>query len=123
MEKGYNENTKFIKYLEQFVNKFRFFRIKSSGISFEISHKDLNSEALNHIKDYTKDCKTTGEKYNKLDGVFTEVIARISKQAEPIILSSGTSEDTLWIKTSLNQIREVVSQKWKLVLEDDKNHE
>lgn len=123
MENGYNENTKSNKYIVQFVHKFRFFRIKSPETSFEISYKDLNIEALNYIKDYTKDCKTTEEKYQKLDGVITEVIARITKQAEPIILSSITSEGILWTKTSLNQIREVVSQKWALIVEGNENDE
>ncbi|MER5174279.1 MAG: hypothetical protein ABJB76_04145, partial [Candidatus Nitrosocosmicus sp.] len=63
------------------------------------------------------------EKYQKLDGVITEVIARITKQAEPIILSSITSEGILWTKTSLNQIREVVSQKWALIVEGNENDE
>jgi hypothetical protein len=115
MENGYDKVTKSNRYIIQFIYKFKYFRIKADKIFFEIFSKDLNREALDHIIEYTKDCKTVDEKYAKLDGVFAEVIARIAKQAEPLILSSISSEGILWIKTSLNEIRELVSKKWKLV--------
>ncbi len=115
MENGYNDDAKSNKYIDQMIDKFEFFRIKSPENFYEISFKDLDSEVLNHIKDHTKDCKTTKEKYRKLDGIFTKVIAQITKQAESAILSQRITEDTILLKVSLNSIREFVSQKWKLI--------
>ena len=83
MENGYNEKTKSNKYVTQFIDKFKFLRIKSPSTFFEISIRDLNSESICQIDSFTKGCKTEQEKYFKLDGIFTEVIARIAKQAEP----------------------------------------
>ena len=115
MENGNNENTTSNRYLVQFVDKFKFFRIESPVTFFEISIKDLTKESICNIDSYIKGCKSEQEKYRKLDGIFTEVIARIAKQAEPSILSLTINEDPVLLKTSLNQIREIVSLKWKIV--------
>ena len=115
MEGGYDEVSKSNKYVVQIINKFKYFRIKADGKLFEISFKDLNSEALDLIAKYTKDCKDLDEKYAKLDGIIVEVISRITKQAEPAILSSYTIEFRSFIKVALNEIRETMSCRWKLV--------
>jgi len=116
MENGYDEISYSNKYIIQIINKFKYFRIKAGKLFFEISFKDLNNEAIEYIVEYTKDCKTAEEKYAKLDGIIVEVIARILKQAEPAILSSYTNESRrLWAKVALNEIRETISYRWKLV--------
>ena len=43
-----------------------------------------------------------------------EVIARITEQAKPRILA-GTSNDNMGLQRSLNEIRELVSLKWRLM--------
>lgn len=115
MENESNSNTKQNKYIHQFIYKFKFIRIKSPTTFFEISLRDINIETIKQIENYTNDCKTAEVKYNKLDGIFVEVIAWIAKQAEPSILSSRLNEDMVMLKTSLNQIRECVTRKWKIV--------
>ncbi len=107
--RGNDENEKFNRYVMQMVDKFEFFRIKSPKIFFEISFKDLDSETITHIDDYTKNCKTIEEKYRELDEIVTEVIARITKQAEPAILSRRINEDQILLKVALNSMRELVS--------------
>ena len=116
MENGDDTVSKSNKYITQIINKFKYIRIKTDEKFFEISFKDLNSESINHMAEYTKDCKTAEEKYAILNGVFVEVIARIIKQAEPAILSSYTNESRrLLAKVALNEIREMVSYHWRLV--------
>lgn len=115
MENGFDEVSNSNRYIIQIIKKFKYFRIKADKTFFEISFKDLNSETLDQIDGYTKDCKSIGEKYAKLNGVFAEVITRIAKQAEPMIVSSTANESRLWNKTALNEIRETVSNRWKLV--------
>ncbi len=116
MQNGVNYETKSNKYIIQFVNKFEYFRIRSSSTFFEIDIKDLSEDTIKQIEDHTKDCKTVEEKYRKLDGVIVETIARICKQAEPIILSSKTNDDSeVLLKVALNEIREIVSFRWRFV--------
>ena len=114
MENGYDEDTKSNEYVIQFVEKFPFLRIASSSTFFEIDTKDLDKDTIAQITDYAKDCKTREERYRRLNGVIVEAIARIAKQAEPLILSPIANEELIWIKTSLYQVREIVSNKWKL---------
>src|SRR5919112_5587454 len=75
--------TKGNKYINQIVDKFRFFRIKSHNVYFEIHKQDLDTKTIQLIETYIQDCKTPNEIYLKLNGILTEVIARIVKQAEP----------------------------------------
>jgi hypothetical protein len=114
MKNGDDADTKSNEYVVQFLEKFRSFRIRSPSTFFEIDTKDLDKDTIAQINDYTKDCKTKEGKYHRLNGVIVDAIARIAKQAEPIILSSIVNEDTL-VKTSLYQVREALSQKWRLV--------
>lgn len=116
MENGYDDILKSNKYIIQIIKKFKYFRIKAEKVHFEISFKDLNNNTLDQITEYTIDCKTAEDKYARLDGIFTEVIARILKQAEPVILSSYTDESRRSLaKVALNEVREVISYRWKLV--------
>ena len=116
MENGYDDISKSNKYIIQIIKKFRYIRIKLEEIHFEISFKDLNNDTLDQITGYTIDCETAEDKYARLDGIIAEVIARILKQAEPAILSSYTDESRrLWAKVALNEVREVISYRWKLV--------
>jgi hypothetical protein len=116
MENGYGKNTKLNKYIHQVADKFDLFRIRSPTTFFEINKKDLSNETLKQLEDYAKQgCKTKGERYQKLDGLFTEVIALIAKQAESKIISSRMGLDTVWVKRSVHEIREFVSFRWILV--------
>ena len=121
MENGDNEITKQNKYLVQIKEKFLLFRLKSDKTFFEIYYQDLNNETKRLIENYIKDCKTPKEKYVKLNYIFTEVIASIVKQAEHLIISQKTEENITWIKRSINEIRECVSLRWKLI--GDKQNE
>ena len=104
------------KYIHQALTKFQDFRIKSPKAIFLIRIKDLNKETtIIHLETYVKDCKTPDEKRIRLDGIFTEVIARIVKQAQPLILSNIKYEDIEYTKITLNEIREIISLKWDLV--------
>src|SRR6476659_7087586 len=88
MENGYDDqDTKKNKYIEQIVDKFKFFRLKSPSVHFDIYETDLDDETIKQKDIYLKDCKTLKEKDNKLNGLFTEVIARITEQAKPMLLA------------------------------------
>jgi len=115
MENGYDEVSKSNRYIIQLINKFKYFRIKTKGKCFEISFKDLNSEAIELVAEYTKNGEDSHEKYAILDGVIVEVISRITKQAEPAILSPYSKHTRLWTKVALNEIREIASHRWKMV--------
>jgi hypothetical protein len=116
MEIENNSTNKFAKYILQIYTKLKFFTIKSPAAYFDISLRDLKPDTIKIIRDYLKDCKTAQEKYAKLDGPMTEVIARITMQAKPMILSSVQEKEiaTLYA-TSINQIRESVSYHWRFV--------
>jgi hypothetical protein len=114
IENGYDNYIKQNKYIDQLVKKFLFFRIKSPDVYFEIYIQDLDNETIQLIETYTQECKTAHQKYLKLNWIFIEVISRIEKQAEPQIISNNINEDVIvWLKSSLNEIRETVSLKWR----------
>jgi hypothetical protein len=107
------------KYVLQFIDKFKFFRRRSPSTFFEIDKKDLCNNTIKQINNYTKECKTKGEIYSKINGVIVEVIARIAKQAEPEILSSGSNDDVRFLlEVALSETRETVSHRWILVDRD-----
>lgn len=110
-----NGNKRLNNYVLQIIQKIKFFLIKSPSVCFDINYKDLKEETIKQLEEYTKDCKTVQEKYRKLDGIIVEAIARITKEAEPLILSIYASEDDLFLRVSLNQIRQSVSFKWRFV--------
>jgi hypothetical protein len=115
MKNGTDKETKSNKYILQFIEKFRYFRIRSDPTFFEIDTRDLDRDTIAQINDYAKDCRTKDERYQRLSGVIVEAVARIAGEAEPLILSSIVNEDALLVKVSLNQARGVLSKKWKLV--------
>ena len=80
------------KYIIQSITKFRYFRIKSPVTYFDI-HKDFKDDTKKDIELYIKDCKSKEQAYQKLDGIITEVIALIYRQARPLILSTLEYED------------------------------
>ena len=93
LENGYDDQDPKNKYIEQMVDKFKFFRLKSPNVHFDIYETDLDDETINQKDIYLKDCKTLKEKDNKLNGLFTGVIARITEQAKPRILAETSGND------------------------------
>ena len=117
IKNGYDNNSKQNKYLVQIAEKFWLFKPGLDKIFFEICKRDLDNEPILLIEDYTKDCKTAQEKYLKLNGIMTEVIAAIAKQSEHLIISQ-TNGDLEWLKRLVNEVRECVSLEWKLMKGD-----
>ena len=115
MKNGNDDITKQNKYIVQISEKFWLFQLRSDKIFFEIYKRDLDNETILLIEDYVKDCKITKEKYLKLNGIMTEVIAAIAKQSEHLIISRTIGTDLEWLKRSVNEVREYVSLKWKLM--------
>ena len=70
------------------------------------------------MNDYVKDCSSESKIYQKLDGIMTEVIALVFKQAESLILSCIEFEDVVWVKKIINDIRERIKKRWRLVKSD-----
>lgn len=103
------------KYLYQAITKFQYFRIKSPVTFFDIFKDDLSNETIKYLNDHVKDCNTGSRTYGKLNGIMTEVIALIYKQTEPLILSSIQYEDIVWVKKTINEIRELLNKRWRYV--------
>jgi hypothetical protein len=106
------------KYIYQAITKFNDFRRKSSVIFFDIFKEDLSIETKKHLNEYIKDCNSEIKIYQKLNGIMTEVIALIYKQAESLILSNLEYEDLVWIKKAINEIRERIKNRWRFVKTD-----
>lgn len=115
MNNEHNHDSKQNEYVAQFADKFRVFRLKSPSVFFEIDINDLSGETIKQVEDFIQGCRTTEEKYIKLNGVVTGVIAQIAKQAKPLILSRRSNENITWTEKSLAGIRELVSFRWKLI--------
>jgi hypothetical protein len=109
---------KFNKYIHQAITKFQDFRRKSSLTFFYIFKDDLSAETKKHLNDYIKTCNTPKKRYQKLNGIMTEVIALIYKQAESLILSNIELEDIIWVKKAINEIRERLRNKWRMIKAD-----
>lgn len=103
------------------MDKFKFFRLKSPSIYFEICEKDLDDETIKQKELHMQDCKNDKAKHINLNGVFAEVIARITAPAEPLI-SAGSSSENTGLERSLNEIRQLVSSKWKSIYKDTLDH-
>jgi hypothetical protein len=103
------------KYIIQAVTKFNDFRRKSPVTLFVIDIKDLKEDTRNDLKLYVKDCKSSVEVYQKLDGLITEVIALIYNEAKSLILSTVKHMDPVWVERAINDIRSTVSNKWRFV--------
>lgn len=108
------------KYIDQMVDKFKFFSLRSPDVCFEIDENDLADETIRQKNICIQDCKTKEERNNKLNPIFTEVIARITEQAKPRILAGSSSDDT-GLQIFLNEIRGLVSFKWILIGSDKKD--
>jgi hypothetical protein len=113
--RDYDEIRKINKYIFQMLEKFKFSRINSPEVRIDIDKKDLKDDSKKQIEERINDCKTGEESYSKLDGIITEVIALVFKQAEPLILANTEYEDHIWVKKSINEIRPSVSNKWRFV--------
>jgi hypothetical protein len=103
------------KYIFQAKEKFRYFRIKSEVTFFEIYTKDLKEDTKRDLDLYLKDCKSPIERYQKLNGIITEIIALIYKEAQPLILSDVEHMDPVWVERAINEIRSTISYKWGFV--------
>src|SRR4051812_37210406 len=86
------------KYIHQSITKFNDFRRKSAVTFFDINKDDLATETKRQLNYYVKDCDSKLKIYQKLNGIITEVIALIYKQAESLILSNIKYEDITWVK-------------------------
>lgn len=111
LEKQTNSN----KYIQQLAKKFILFVTRSPTVRFEIYINDLDKESLAKIKQRGEKCKTVEEAYNNFNYIFTEVIYRIAKQTEPLILSKVKDGDPTIDKMQFNRMREWVSKKWILL--------
>jgi len=102
------------KYVIQAKTKFHYFRIKSPITFFDI-YNDFKVDTKQDLQLYVRDCNSQEQVYHKLDGIFTEVIALIYRQARPLILSTLEYEDPVWVERSINEIRSTVSYRWRFV--------
>ena len=67
MKNGYDDqDSKKNKYIEQMVDKFKFFRLESPDVHFDIYETDLEDETIKQKDIYIQDCKTAKERDNKL---------------------------------------------------------
>jgi hypothetical protein len=106
------------KYINRAATKFQDIRRKSSVTFFDIFNEDLSNETKKHLNDYINDYNSESKIYQKLNGIMTEVIALIYKQAESLILSNLEYEDLVWIKKAINEIRERIKNRWRFVKTD-----
>ena len=103
------------KYIIQAITKFQYFRRKSPVTFFDICIGDLKEDTKRELGLCLKDCKSQDDAYKKLDGIITEVIALIYKETQPLILSDVKHMDPVWIERAINEIRTLVSKKWRFV--------
>jgi len=113
-----DQGNKINKYIHQSITKFNDFRRKLSVTFFYVFAEDLANETRKQLNYYVKDCDSKLKKYRKLNGIITEVIALIYKQAESLILSNIKYEDITWIKKAINEIRDLIKNRWRIVKAD-----
>jgi hypothetical protein len=103
------------RYIGQATEKFTYFRLTSDSVFFDIDLEDLSEEVINQLEICTKNYKTKEEKYNRLDSIIVQTIFLVYKNsAGPKILST-TKEDSIFVKSALNEIPSLTSHKWRLV--------
>ena len=102
------------KYVIQAKTKLTDFRRNSSVTFFDI-YNDFKEDTKKDLALYVRDCNSQEQVYRKLDGIFTEVIALIYREARPLILSTIKYEDPVWVERAINEIRSTVSYKWRFV--------
>jgi hypothetical protein len=103
------------KYVYQAITKLQDFRRKSPATFFDIFKDDLSNETVKRLNNYITDCNSENKIYKKLNGLMTEVIALIYKQAESLILSNIENEDVVWVKKAINEMRQLIKNRWRLV--------
>ena len=102
------------KYIIQAKTKLTDFRRNSSVTFFDI-YNDFKEDTKKDLALYVRDCNSQEQVYRKLDGIITEVIALIYREARPLILSSINYEDPVWVERAINEIRSTISYKWRFV--------
>jgi len=102
------------KYIIQAKTKLTDFRRNSSVTFFDI-YNDFKEDTKKDLALYVRDCNSQEQVYRKLDGIFTEVIALIYREARPLILSTIKYEDPVWVERAINEIRSTVSYRWRFV--------
>ena len=102
------------KYVIQAKTKLTDFR-RNSPVTFFDIYKDFKEDTKKDLALYVRDCNSQEQVYRKLDGIITEVIALIYREARPLILSSINYEDPVWVERAINEIRSTVSYKWRFV--------
>ena len=112
---GTENGIKINKYILQATNKFKYFRLKSPEVKFCIYIKDFKEDTTKHLELYVSACNSKEQVYHKLDGIITEVIALVYREARPLILSTLEYEDPVWVERSINEIRSTISYKWRFV--------
>ena len=107
-----NGNRNF-KYLHQAISKFQYFRIQSNVAYFNIHCNDLSEDVKEYLLFLVKDYCDVESQKNKLNGIMTEVIALIFREAKPSILSKIENEDErIKAEMSINSIRSCIMRKW-----------
>jgi hypothetical protein len=71
------DGNRVVKYIHQARREFQDSKINSQLSKFDIYWEDLSEETGKNINDYIQYCNDVEERYNKLDGIMTEVIAQI----------------------------------------------
>jgi hypothetical protein len=102
------------KYIIQSVTKFHDFRRKSPVTFFDI-YKDFKEDTKRDLELYVSNCNSKEQVYHKLDGIITEVIALVYREAQPLILSTIKYGDPVWVERAINEIRSTISYKWRFV--------
>ena len=102
------------KYIIQAITKYHHFRRKSPVTFFDIC-KDFEEDTKRDLELYVKDCDSTEQVYHKLDGIITEVIALVYREARPLILSTIKYGDPVWVERAINEIRSTISYKWRFI--------
>ncbi len=108
------------KYTNQATEKFRYFRLTSSSVFFDIDLEDITDDVINQLDMCTNKFKTKEEKYSRLDSIIAKAIFLVYKKGvEPEILST-TKEDQVLLKSSINEIPSLISHKWRLINSNQK---
>ena len=102
------------KYIIQAKTKLTDFR-RNSSVTFCDIYNDFKEDTKKDLALYVRDCNSQEQVYRKLDGIITEVIALIYREARPLILSTIKHMDPVWVERAINEIRSTVSYKWRFV--------
>ena len=112
---GTENGIKINKYILQARDKFNYIRLKSPEVKFCIYIKDFKEDTTKHLELYVSVCNSKEQVCHKLDGIITEVIALVYREARPLILSTIKYGDPVWVERAINEIRSTISYKWRFV--------